>query len=96
MTENCHAEVLFKALSDSNRLRILDFLRDGEKSGGEIINSVGIGQTAVSYHMRILCECGIVVKRPVGRCIYYRIEPNACTDCCDYLMTISQCCSCAI
>lgn len=96
MTENSHVELIFKALSDSNRLKILDYLREGEKSGGEIMNSIHIGQTAVSYHMRVLCMSGIVVRRQAGRNIYYRIQPNACTECCDYMMTISQCCSCDV
>ena len=93
MTDDSQAEVIFKALSDSNRIRILNLLRDGEKSGIEIIKTLSMGQTTVSYHMKVLCGCGIVAKRSVGRWTYYRIEPNACADGCAYLMTISQCCS---
>ena len=51
---------VFKALCDEKRLAILELLRSGEKCACVLINTLGMGQSAVSYHMKILCESGIV------------------------------------
>ncbi|HLE75558.1 MAG TPA: metalloregulator ArsR/SmtB family transcription factor [Candidatus Bathyarchaeia archaeon] len=54
---------VFKALSDSVRIKILDFLRDGEKCVCEIIPHVGLIQPVVSRHLKILKDCGLVRDR---------------------------------
>ena len=54
---------VFKALSDSVRIEILDFLRDGEKCVCEIIPHVGLIQPVVSRHLKILKDCGLVRGR---------------------------------
>jgi len=54
---------IFNALSDPDRLEILEFLRDGEKCVCEIVPHVGIIQPLVSRHLKILKECGLVTHR---------------------------------
>lgn len=68
-----HAKV-FKAFCDEKRLRILELLRDGEKCACILIESLEIGQSALSYHMKILSDSGIVESRPEGKWIYYSIS----------------------
>ena len=46
---------IFKALCDEKRLKIISLLRSGEKCACFLIDDMGIGQSALSYHMKILC-----------------------------------------
>lgn len=68
-----HAKV-FKALCDPKRLAILALLRGGEKCACVLIDRLGMAQSAVSYHMKILCESGIVVSRQEGKWTHYRLS----------------------
>lgn len=68
-----HAKV-FKALCDPNRLAILELLRSGEKCACVLIDRLDMGQSAVSYHMKILCESGIVTSRQEGKWTHYRLS----------------------
>ena len=61
-----HAKV-FKALCDLKRLATLSFLRGGEKCACVLMGQLGIAQSTVSYHMKILCKSGIVVSRQDGK-----------------------------
>lgn len=65
---------LFKALSDPKRLAVLELLRSGEKCACELIEALNIAQPALSYHMKILCESGLVTVRPEGKWMHYHIS----------------------
>lgn len=65
---------VFKALCDPKRLAILELLRSGEKCACVLIDTLGMGQSAVSYHMKILCESGIVASRQEGKWTHYRLS----------------------
>ncbi|MGG5461038.1 ArsR/SmtB family transcription factor [Clostridium sp. B9] len=67
---------VFKALSDSNRLRIMDLLSDGEKCACEILKSFDISQSTLSHHMKILSECGLVKCRKEGTWNHYSLNLN--------------------
>ena len=58
---------IFKALSDENRLKILELLRGGERCACKLLEEMGIGQSTLSHHMRILCASGVVVGRREGK-----------------------------
>ena len=64
---------VFKAFCDENRLQILDLLRGGEKCACALIEQMHIGQSALSYHMKILIESGVVFARQEGKWTYYSI-----------------------
>ena len=64
---------IFRALSDPIRLKILNFLRDGEKCVCEIIPHVAIIQPVVSRHLKILKDSGIVRGRKDGTRRLYSI-----------------------
>lgn len=67
--------VLFmKALSDETRLRILDMLAGGELCACKILEEFAITQPTLSYHMKILCESGLVVGRRDGVWMRYSIN----------------------
>ncbi len=63
-----------KALSDSNRVRALMFLRDGELCLCQIIEMLGLSYSTVSKHMTILYQAGLVESRKEGRWNYYRLS----------------------
>ena len=67
---------IFKALSDEKRLYILNLLQNGEKCACELIDDMNIRQSALSYHMKILCDAEIVVGRKEGKWTYYSFNPE--------------------
>lgn len=67
---------VFKALCDERRQRILELLHGGEKCACVLIDEMGMPQSSLSYHMKILCESGIVTGREDGKWTYYRISSS--------------------
>ena len=67
---------VFKALCDERRQRILELLQQGEQCACKLIEGTGMAQSTLSYHMKILCESGIVKGREVGKWTHYRIDPE--------------------
>ena len=65
---------MFKAFCDEKRLRIIDLLRGGEKCAGVWIEATGMAQSALSYHMKILCDSGVVHARPDGKWVHYSLN----------------------
>lgn len=68
-----HAKV-FKALCDPKRLAILEQLRSGEKCACKLQEPLNLTQSGLSYHMKILCDSGIVSSRQEGKWTYYRLS----------------------
>lgn len=54
---------VFKAMSDENRLKILELLHEREYNATELLNEMDFGQSTLSHHMRILLSAGIVQAR---------------------------------
>jgi ArsR family transcriptional regulator len=65
---------VFKAFCDEKRLQILELLRDGEKCACILVDRLDMAQSSLSYHMKILCESGIVVSRQDGKWTHYRLS----------------------
>lgn len=74
-THHKNAKV-FKALCDEKRLAILELLRSGEKCACVLIDQMEIGQSSLSYHMKILCESGVVDSRQEGKWTHYRLSES--------------------
>jgi len=62
---------IFKALGDETRLKIIEILSCGEICACEILESFHITQPTLSYHMKILTDCGLVKSRKDGSWIRY-------------------------
>lgn len=67
---------VFKALCDEKRLGILELLRGGERCVCVLYERLGLPQSTLSYHLKILCESGIVEGRQEGKWTYYHISPE--------------------
>lgn len=65
---------VFKALCDPKRLAILEQLRSGEKCACVLQEPMDLTQSGLSYHMKILCDSGIVVSRQEGKWTHYRLN----------------------
>ncbi|MGL4982930.1 MAG: ArsR/SmtB family transcription factor [Treponemataceae bacterium] len=68
---------IFKAFCDEKRLLIIELLQSGEKCACDLIEETGIAQSALSYHMKILCDAGIVTARHSGKWMYYTLGENS-------------------
>jgi DNA-binding transcriptional ArsR family regulator len=66
----------FRALADATRIQIVEFLaRKGEPmTVGQIVAAVGVGQSTVSHHLKILAEVRFVLVEPAGTARLYRIN----------------------
>jgi DNA-binding transcriptional ArsR family regulator len=65
---------LFRGLSDSSRLGILETLREGPRTVGEIVKETGLSQSNVSNHLGCLRECGLLAAQQHGRFVSYRFS----------------------
>lgn len=65
---------LFRGLADSSRLAILEALRAGTRSVGEIVEETGLNQPNVSNHLSCLRECGLVVSTQQGKYVRYQLS----------------------
>lgn len=74
-----YARVL-KALSDPNRLMIVDMLSCGELCACVILEKFNITQPTLSHHMKTLCDCGLVCGRKEGKWTHYSLCDAAVQD----------------
>ncbi|MBQ6703752.1 MAG: metalloregulator ArsR/SmtB family transcription factor [Clostridia bacterium] len=65
---------VFKAFGDERRLAVLELLQSGEQCANSITETLGIPQSTLSYHMRMLCESEVVQAREEGKWTYYSIS----------------------
>jgi DNA-binding transcriptional ArsR family regulator len=73
-------ETALRALSDPGRRRILTLVRDEEHSAGEIAAQFTVSWPAVSQHLRVLKEAGLVTERREGTRRLYRARPEGLDD----------------
>ena len=66
----------FKALSDSTRREILELLRDGAKTAGEISGSFQMTAPTISHHLAVLKEAGLISDDRRGKYIYYELNTS--------------------
>ena len=74
-----------KALSDPNRLRIIDRLRSGERCVCDLQDALDTGQSLLSFHLKTLKDARLVVDRREGRWAHYRLNVAALTELEDFL-----------
>jgi len=66
----------FDVLGEPSRRAILDLLRDGECPVGDLVDHLQLSQPAVSKHLRVLKEAGLVESRPDAQRRLYRVRPE--------------------
>lgn len=65
---------IFKALSDENRLKIMNILSDAEACACKLLEALNISQPTLSHHMKILCDAHLVNYRKEGKWMYYSLN----------------------
>ena len=64
---------IFKAFCDEKRLKILELLQSGEKCTCKLMQVMDMPQSTLSYHMKVLCEAGVVQGRQDGKWTHYHL-----------------------
>jgi len=67
---------LLNVIAEPTRQRILDEVRDGERSVGELLERIGMKQPGVSRHLKVLRNAGLVDVRPDAQRRLYRLRPE--------------------
>jgi DNA-binding transcriptional ArsR family regulator len=75
----------FELLAEPTRRRILDLLRDGERPVGELVDRLSMSQPAVSKHLRVLRDSGLVDVRVDAQRRVYRLRPAALQEVDDWI-----------
>ncbi len=76
---------VFRALSDPHRLRILELLRRGPRTAGDLAAKFQMTQPAVSHHLAVLRRCGCLAGEKRGKEIYYSLNTCCIEECCGQL-----------
>ena len=74
-----------QALGDPTRRLVLEQLRDGPRAVGEIAARLPVSRPAVSQHLRVLKEAGLVTERQNGTRRLYRVDPDGLAELREYL-----------
>ncbi|MCF7932284.1 MAG: metalloregulator ArsR/SmtB family transcription factor [Acholeplasmataceae bacterium] len=72
--------LMFKALSDPNRLKIMELLLKGETCGCTLIHQLSISQPTLSYHLRILTQSGLVKAYKEGTWVKHTVDRDRIKD----------------
>jgi len=75
----------FKVLAEPARLEILNALRLGERTVGELVDETGLGQANVSKHLQLLNAHGFVTRRKDGLFVYYAVADTSVFRLCDIM-----------
>lgn len=70
----------FDVLAEPHRRQILDLLREEERPVGDLVEALNLSQPAVSKHLRVLREAGLVEVRPDAQRRLYRVRPDPLRD----------------
>ncbi|MFI6483601.1 ArsR/SmtB family transcription factor [Nonomuraea sp. NPDC050663] len=73
------------AISEPNRFRIVELLKDGPRSVGDIVEALALGQPQVSRHLRLLSEAGVVEVTKRAQQRIYRLHPGAMRELSDWV-----------
>lgn len=67
-------QITFRALSDPTRRAILDLLKDGAKTAGDLADQFDMTNATVSHHLSVLRQAGLVTDDRRGKYIYYELN----------------------
>ena len=70
----------FQILSDINRLRIIKFINDGERTVSEIVSETNLSQPLVSHHLKTLKNSQLLETKRAGPFIYYKLKNTKLLD----------------
>lgn len=71
---------VFKALADPTRRRVLELLREGAMTAGELSDHFSVSKPTMSAHFSVLHEAGLVEAEKDGRVVFYRLKMSVLED----------------
>ena len=80
----------FRVLAEPMRIRLLDRLREGEATVGELSESLETSQQNVSKHLAVLAEAGMLGRRKEGNRVFYRIVDESVFALCEQVCGAAQ------
>jgi len=86
-TDPAHLNGVYGALAAPPRRVMLDRLRAGPAAAGELWDGLGISKPAVSKHLRVLEDAGLILRRREGRSHRFRLRAEAMAPAADWLLT---------
>lgn len=81
--------LICKALSDPNRMKIIEMLTKGEKCGCDLLDELQVTQPTLSHHMKVLSECGLVSSYKEGKWQHYSINCEKFAEFKEYLNVVT-------
>lgn len=87
ITSELHAEIC-RTLGSAARIELLNSLRGGEKTVGELANDLGLRQANVSQHLAVLRQRRVVVTRKEGTKIYYKVSNPKIIQACELMRQV--------
>ena len=90
MLSNCDSAMIFKALADETRLKIISLVSGTELCACDILEEFEISQPTLSYHMKILTDSGLINARKDGAWMRYTLNTELVDTLRDYLTLISS------
>ena len=81
---------VFKALSDKTRRKILELLRDEDKTAGEIAEYFNITKASISHHLSILKQANLISDEREGQFIYYSLNTSIFEEVIGWFMGLSD------
>lgn len=78
-------EAVFKALGDSTRLKIFEMLTNGRLCACKILENLNITQPTLSHHMKVLCDCGLVIADKDWKWTYYSLDCSVVKEVTEFL-----------
>jgi DNA-binding transcriptional ArsR family regulator len=83
-------DILFKALNDSTRRRILELLREKDLSAGEIADRFHISKPSISHHLDLLKQADLVLAEKDGQFVIYSLNTSVLDECLAWLLKLSR------
>ncbi|KAB7730027.1 autorepressor SdpR family transcription factor [Rudanella paleaurantiibacter] len=81
---------LFKALNDPTRRQMLDLLRGGDLTAGEIADRFAMTKPSISHHLDLLRQAGLVESTRQGQFIYYSLNTSVLDELLGWLLSLGQ------
>ncbi|MGB5961844.1 MAG: metalloregulator ArsR/SmtB family transcription factor [Coleofasciculaceae cyanobacterium] len=81
---------IFQAIADPTRRALLDQLREGEQPVKRLAEPFDVSLPAISQHLQILCEVGLVQVRKAGRQRLYRLNPEPLKQVSDWITNYEE------
>ena len=83
-------KLVFKALNDDTRRKILELLKQGSLSAGDIAERFDIGKPSISHHLDLLKQADLVTSEKKGQFVYYSLNTTVVDDLLSWLLKLKK------